>query len=463
MDKVRHYSSSSSQTGESANSVDCVEGTIAIVDDTGIIIASTVDFCDLTGYPSAEINGKNWWADFTPAAWVEAEARTLAQLIDSEKLQFYAKELQRRDGSLLPVRILARRCEEIFFLEVIGVGQPQEGDDRGYPWNAAGLRSSESAIVAVDTDRRIRFADSRALSIFGRASIRDMRGCVIDSFFLPPSDTVLAHGGGADSAAGESTVLRILRPDGSSVEASVLSKPLVQSGRELGRVGFFKLLGGEEEKERPSRKEGSQEAAFFDSLPAAFCVIKPDGIISYVNAQARAFLGIAQEEIASGLYIFERLRPGTVGRCRSMLDETLRGADTRPAYMEVETAEGETRPAIWCMGWNRSQDAVIIMIIDAKDVLSSSLIPDEEFYVPFALTAREREVAEFLILGYEYKEIAQRMGIGLPTVRTHVQNVYAKTGVHSRAELVGLVGEYRIERYGDDGASIVARLVSSRL
>jgi DNA-binding NarL/FixJ family response regulator len=52
----------------------------------------------------------------------------------------------------------------------------------------------------------------------------------------------------------------------------------------------------------------------------------------------------------------------------------------------------------------------------------------------FALTAREREILEFLAKGLLYKEIAFQLGISQETVRRHCFNIYDKLHVHNRTE-----------------------------
>ncbi len=48
------------------------------------------------------------------------------------------------------------------------------------------------------------------------------------------------------------------------------------------------------------------------------------------------------------------------------------------------------------------------------------------------LTPAEREFLDQLANGYAYKEIADRMGISIDTVRSYVRTVYEKLHVHSR-------------------------------
>ena len=52
------------------------------------------------------------------------------------------------------------------------------------------------------------------------------------------------------------------------------------------------------------------------------------------------------------------------------------------------------------------------------------------------LSTREQEVLDLLARGYLYKEIAERLNIGVPTVNTYVRRVYEKLHVRSRAQAV---------------------------
>lgn len=52
------------------------------------------------------------------------------------------------------------------------------------------------------------------------------------------------------------------------------------------------------------------------------------------------------------------------------------------------------------------------------------------------LTAREKEVLELVMQGLENEEIAERMGVGIATVRFHLQHIYEKLHVHSRNEMI---------------------------
>jgi two-component system, NarL family, nitrate/nitrite response regulator NarL len=57
------------------------------------------------------------------------------------------------------------------------------------------------------------------------------------------------------------------------------------------------------------------------------------------------------------------------------------------------------------------------------------------------LTSREQQVLELLAAGLNNRDIARQLGVTYGTVRTHVRNLLAKIGVHSRLEAVARAGE----------------------
>jgi DNA-binding NarL/FixJ family response regulator len=52
------------------------------------------------------------------------------------------------------------------------------------------------------------------------------------------------------------------------------------------------------------------------------------------------------------------------------------------------------------------------------------------------LSPREHEVLDLLARGYLYKEIAEALGISVPTVNTYIRRIYEKLHVRSRAQAV---------------------------
>jgi len=56
--------------------------------------------------------------------------------------------------------------------------------------------------------------------------------------------------------------------------------------------------------------------------------------------------------------------------------------------------------------------------------------------LPHGLAPRENEILELLAQGFMYKEIADKLGATYATVRTHIERIYVKLHVNSRAMAV---------------------------
>jgi len=53
-----------------------------------------------------------------------------------------------------------------------------------------------------------------------------------------------------------------------------------------------------------------------------------------------------------------------------------------------------------------------------------------------SLTEREKEILDLLCKGFANKEIADKLNISVPTVRTHLRHIYEKLHVRSRSEAI---------------------------
>lgn len=70
------------------------------------------------------------------------------------------------------------------------------------------------------------------------------------------------------------------------------------------------------------------------------------------------------------------------------------------------------------------------------DVLSSQACPFESNCKNFQLTSREFEIVQFIRQGLKYKEIGDKLFISERTVAKHVQNIFEKTEVNNKVELI---------------------------
>ena len=73
----------------------------------------------------------------------------------------------------------------------------------------------------------------------------------------------------------------------------------------------------------------------------------------------------------------------------------------------------------------------------ARTVLELVLEPHAPVPSDIGLSERERDVLRGLVHGLAYEQVAERLGISIDSVRTHVRSVYRKLQVHGVAEAVG--------------------------
>jgi len=77
----------------------------------------------------------------------------------------------------------------------------------------------------------------------------------------------------------------------------------------------------------------------------------------------------------------------------------------------------------------------------ARKVVQSLQQPQPRAKASDLLSPREAEVLELLSRGHVYKEIAEAIGISLPTVNTYIRRIYEKLHVHSRAQAIAAYSE----------------------
>ena len=65
------------------------------------------------------------------------------------------------------------------------------------------------------------------------------------------------------------------------------------------------------------------------------------------------------------------------------------------------------------------------------------------FLSAYKITKREAEVVELISHGLSNQEIADRLFVSFTTARTHIYNIFQKTGAKSRVELLRIVTGYR--------------------
>jgi DNA-binding CsgD family transcriptional regulator len=149
--------------------------------------------------------------------------------------------------------------------------------------------------------------------------------------------------------------------------------------------------------------------ALHESTHAAVVLLEADDRVAFASTAALELLDRYLGENGVGL-------PDTVV---SWLRERRRAATTEPLRVEA------------------GERALVVELVDG------ALLLEEQRRVP-RLTAREREILDLVAEGRTNAEIAERLWLSLGTVRKHLDNVYAKLGVHTRTAAAAFVRKRRL-------------------
>jgi len=134
-----------------------------------------------------------------------------------------------------------------------------------------------------------------------------------------------------------------------------------------------------------------------------------------------------------------------------LLDVRLEDMSGYEVCRRLREEQGEALPIIFVSGDRTDpSDRIAGLLLGADDYLAKPVAGDElaarirrhlrrlETWngAGIRLTVREREVLELLADGLGPAEVARKLGITPKTVATHVEHIYAKLGVHTRAQAV---------------------------
>ncbi|HEX3226176.1 MAG TPA: response regulator transcription factor [Gaiellaceae bacterium] len=135
-----------------------------------------------------------------------------------------------------------------------------------------------------------------------------------------------------------------------------------------------------------------------------------------------------------------------------ILEVPLGGLSGYEVCRTLREEHGEELPIIFLSGVrSEPHDRVAGLLMGADDYLGKPYAPDELLArvrrlvrksrgnsSRYQLTPREVEVLELLAHGLSPEEIAARLVISVKTVGTHIEHIFRKLGVRTRAQAVGV-------------------------
>jgi DNA-binding CsgD family transcriptional regulator/tetratricopeptide (TPR) repeat protein len=230
--------------------------------------------------------------------------------------------------------------------------------------------------------------------------------------------------------------------EGDYERGAALSEEAVQLLREHGytgeltyaldNLGWAALYGGDPERARAAYEEGLALCAELDDKMAASNYL--DGLACVVGTEGGA------ERAARLFGAAERLREA-VGDKHSPEVAALREPYVAMARSRLDEIAWQ---AAWEQGRGMSMEQAIEYVLSAEEPSSTGHSPPSAHEHPAGLTSREVEVLGLVAEGLTNAQVAQMLFVSPRTVHRHLDSVYHKIGVNSRAAATRFAIEHNL-------------------
>lgn len=196
-----------------------------------------------------------------------------------------------------------------------------------------------------------------------------------------------------------------------------------------------------------------------DSLSTGVILTSSSGQVSYMNT-------VAEEIVREGEFL--RYRHGRLqaaspamaaGWSATMYDVQHGHAPMRTGHHTLaltgtsgDAAVASVLPLEWRGAANPIGQLPGAVAVFLQDVTRPRQLPVDALRQLYDLTTAELRVLDLLILGLSPQEMASSLRLKLPTVRTHLKRIYAKTGTAGQTELITLITRLQpsVREFGAD-------------
>lgn len=183
-----------------------------------------------------------------------------------------------------------------------------------------------------------------------------------------------------------------------------------------------------------------------DGLTAGVFLVARNGHVVYMNAAAEA-----QVKLGTSIRLDNSRLCPTNSAARSSMDVAIRDAGREDAPVSAKnhsiaipdgSGGGCLATLLPVSGGRRSgilAPFAASVAVFTQDPIQAPLMPGEAFARLHGLTGGELRVLMALSQGMGGLEAADRLGVGEPTIRTHLQRIYSKTGTSKQGDLMRLL------------------------
>jgi DNA-binding CsgD family transcriptional regulator len=168
--------------------------------------------------------------------------------------------------------------------------------------------------------------------------------------------------------------------------------------------------------------------------------VASDRRVLWMNASAHAQIADHATLIISGgrLRARNRSHEAKLQAAVDWVSRQLHGDLPPSPFSRVERAvilgESDNATPLFC--WVLVEDGKVLVTFNDEQLLKRRIAIAQSIY---GLSTAQTQLAELVAQGHELSVAADKLGVSINTVRTHLQRMFERTGVHSQSALVGIL------------------------
>lgn len=189
----------------------------------------------LTGYTTEELRAIDWSVGFTPPRWRELERRKLDELNHTGAPVRYEKDIRRKDGTLVPVEVLAHVVRDeagtakyyySFVLDLTERRRTEEALRHSEERARLLVEQTADGVFVLDDRGRLLDANSAGLRMLGYSAEELLRKSILDLVAEREAERIRPEIAKLASGQVERSEWQVRRKDGSLFEGEVLARQL---------------------------------------------------------------------------------------------------------------------------------------------------------------------------------------------------------------------------------------------
>lgn len=277
----------------------------------------------------------------------------MKNMLESDAWQECELEMKRGDGStffaLLQGRRIARANEIVVFATDITRRKSTEDalkeSERKYREMTDLLAEG---VFECDTGGNVTYANRKVLTSLGLDDDDLKKGIRVFDVIAPQHLAVAVERFGKvlrreDIGAGE---YALVRKDGSTFPALVHTSAIVRESKVVGVRGVLVDISERKKIETALQESERKYRELAELLDSGVFEVDANGVITYSNLKGLALFGLSEDDVKSGLNVFDVIAPRDLDAARENFSRVLKQEDIGPAEYLARRKDGTTFPGL---------------------------------------------------------------------------------------------------------------------